>query len=71
MLGQIATGGDASHLEEQLACVAVPERQLAILNGCYHNRVPTITVVVDAGWSKRSHKHSYNAKSGVGVIFGA
>ena len=23
------------------------------------------------GWSKRSHKHSYNANSGVGVTFGA
>ena len=33
--------------------------------------VPAIPVVVDAGWSKRSHKHSYNANSGVGVIFGA
>ena len=27
-------------------------------------------MVVDAGWSKRSHKHTYNANSGVGVIFG-
>ena len=33
--------------------------------------MPAITVVVDAGWSKRSHKHSYNVKSGMGVIFGA
>jgi len=33
--------------------------------------VPACTVVVDGGWSKRSHKHSYNANSGVGVIFGA
>ena len=103
VLAQIATGGGASQLEEQLSCVTVPalskksfmhlerslgtlfeatvsqqllsagkqERQLAVLNGCYHNGVPAITVVVDAGWSKRSHKHSYNAKSGVGVIFGA
>ena len=31
---------------------------------------PAITVIVDGGWSKRSHKHSYNAKSGVGVIIG-
>ena len=99
---QIATGGGASQLEEQLSCFTVPalskkgfmhlecslgtifeatvsqqllsagkqERQLAVLNGCYHNGVPAITVVVDAGWSKRSHKHSYNIKSGVGVIFG-
>ena len=102
-LGQIATGGGADHLKEQLACIQVPslssptfinlehtmgtafettvstqlltagqmERQLAIAQGNYHNGVPAITVVVDAGWSKRSHKHSYNANSGVGVIFGA
>ena len=36
-----------------------------------HNGVPATTVVVDAGWSKRSHKHSYNAKYTVGVIFSA
>ena len=103
VLGQIATGGRAEHLEEQLACVQVPvltkvsfillertlgrvfeqlvednlfaagkeERSLAIAQGTFHSGVPAITVVVDGGWSKRSHKHSYNAKSGVGVIFGA
>ena len=103
VLGQIATGGGAGHLMEQLACVQIPslssrsfiqmersmgetfeamvgenlliagqkEKQLAIEQGNYHNRVPAITVVVDGGWSKRSHKHSYNANSGVGVIFGA
>ena len=27
-------------------------------------------MILDGGWSKRSHKHSYNAKSGVAVIFG-
>ena len=32
--------------------------------------VPVCTVVVDAGWSKRSHKQSYNVNSGVAVIFG-
>ena len=25
---------------------------------------------VDGGWSKRSHKHSYNVKSGVAIIIG-
>ena len=96
-LGQIATGGRADHLKEQLACIQVPflstpsfinlectmgatfeaivstqlltagkmERQLAIAQGNYHNGVPAITVVVDAGWNKKSHKHSYNANSGV------
>lgn len=55
----------------QLLTAGQMERQLAIAQGNYHNGVPAITVVVDAGWSKRSHKHSYNANSGVGVIFGA
>ena len=103
VLGQIATGQGAEHLEAQLTCVQVPalikvsfillertlgrvfeqvvehnlltagkeERSLAIAQGTFHDGVPAITVVVDGGWSKRSHKHSYNAKSGVGVIFGA
>ena len=30
--------------------------------------VPLISVIMDGGWLKRSHKHSYNAKSGVAVI---
>jgi hypothetical protein len=46
------------------------ERRLAEARGDLHNDVPAITVIVDGGWSKRSHKHSYNAKSGVAVIFG-
>ena len=32
------------------------------------NGYPAITVIVDGGRSKRSHKHSYNAKSGVAMI---
>ena len=32
--------------------------------------MPAITVIVDGGWLKHSHKHSYNAKSGVGIIIG-
>ena len=54
-------------LKEQ---TAVEEKELAIERGAYHEGVPAITVVVDAGWSKRSHKHSYNAKSGVAIIVG-
>ena len=46
------------------------EKRLAEERGSYHEGVPTITVVVDGGWSKRSHKHSYNANSGVGIILG-
>ena len=102
VLGQVATGGGAEHLEEQLACLQIPsvtkatfiqlerylgtvfeqivsdnllaagkeERDLAIANDEYYCGVPAITELVDDGWSKRSHKHSYNAKSGVGIILG-
>jgi len=43
--------------------------QLAFDNDLYHHRIyPAITVVVNGGWSKRTHKHSYNAKPGVGMI---
>ena len=44
------------------------ERKLAIERNQFHEGVPAITVILDGGWSKRSHKHSYNAKLGVGVI---
>lgn len=46
------------------------EKRLAIERNSYHENVPTITVILDGGWSKRSHKHSYNAKSGVAIIIG-
>ena len=46
------------------------EKNLAISSNQFHQGVPSISVVVDGGWSKRSHKQSYNAKSGVGVVFG-
>ena len=46
------------------------EKRLAEVRGDYHEGVPAITDVVDGGWSKRSHKHSYNAKSGVAIIIG-
>ena len=44
------------------------EKRLAQENGDYHQGVPAITVIVDGGWCKQSHKHSYNAKSGVAII---
>ena len=46
------------------------EKRLAEEKGSYHKGVPAITVIVDGGWSKRSHKHSYNTKSGVAIING-
>ena len=45
-------------------------KQIAINKGQNHNNVLALTVFVDNGWSKRTHKHSYNALSCVGVIFG-
>ena len=45
-------------------------KRLAEEKGDYHQGMPAITVIVDGGWSKRSHKHSYNAKSGVDIIIG-
>ena len=49
--------------------VAQEEKTYANMKNSYHQGVPAITVVVDGGLSKRSHKHSYNANSGVAVIF--
>ena len=46
------------------------EKRLAEEKGELHEGVPAITVIVDGGWSKRSHHHSYNAKSGVAIILG-
>ena len=58
-------------LEKEMRLAAEEEKQRAIQLGHYHNGVPYITVILDGGWSKRSHKHSYNALGGVGVIIGA
>ena len=57
-------------LQESMAEAGREEKQLAEENGSYHEGVPKITVIVDGGWCKRSHKNSYNAKSGVGIIIG-
>lgn len=57
-------------LEELMLEAGREEKQLAEERGEFHQGVPAITVIVDAGWSKRSHRHSYNAKSGVGIIIG-
>jgi hypothetical protein len=46
------------------------EKRLAVEKWSCHDGVPAITVILDGGWSKRSHKHSYNANSGVGIIVG-
>ena len=57
-------------LEESMREAAEEEKRHAIEMGSMHEGVPAISVIVDGGWSKRTHKHSYNAKSGVAVIIG-
>jgi len=47
------------------------EKAIAVSKHNYQDGdIPSVTVIVDGGWSKRAHKHSYNAKSGVGIIIG-
>ncbi len=57
-------------LENSMVNAGQEEKKLAIARGEFHEGVPAITVIVDGGWSKRSHKHSYNAKSRVAIIIG-
>lgn len=57
-------------LAQEITKAGEEEREIAIKNNDSFEGVPAISVTVDAGWSKRSHKHSYNAKSGVAVIIG-
>ena len=57
-------------LHSSMAEAGQQEKRIAEEKGSFHEGVPAITVIVDGGWSKRSHKHTYNAKSGVAVIIG-
>ena len=59
-----------NQLVKCMADAARAEREHAIACGSYHQGIPAVKVVVDGGWSKRTHKHTYNARSGVAVIFG-
>ena len=49
---------------------AEEEKKPALKRSSFHEGIPSITVIVDGGWCKRTHKHLYNAKSGVGIIIG-
>ena len=60
-----------TQLIEAMAQAGTEEKQHAIDNSDYHQGVPAVSVVADGGWSKPSHNHSFNVKSGVAVIFGA
>ena len=55
---------------ESMITAGKEEREIAITDNSYHQGVPVVTVIVDGGWSKSSHKHSYNANSGVAIIIG-
>ena len=44
------------------------ERNIVIANNSFYQNVPAITVTLDGEWSKCTHRHNYNAKSGVGII---
>ena len=57
-------------LEDSMKEADAAEKAIAISNSRYHQGVPAITVIVDGGWSKHSHKHSYTAKPGVNIIPG-
>lgn len=57
-------------LADAMAEAGREEKRLAEEKGELHEGVPAITVIIDGGWSKRSHRHSYNAKSGVAIILG-
>ena len=54
-----------SLLEDSMKESGAAEKCIAISNGRYHQEVPAITVIVDGGWSKCSHKYLYSAKSRV------
>ena len=57
-------------LEQSMKEAAEEEKRIAIEKGSFHEGVPSISVVVDGGWCKHTHRHSYNAKSGVAIIIG-
>ena len=57
-------------LEEDMIKAGQEEKEIAEREGRYFQGVPAITVIADGGWSKRSHKHSYVAYSGVGIVIG-
>ena len=55
----------STEMEKQLISsmkvAGAEEKRIAIETGRSHHEVPAITVIVDGGWSKRSHKHSSDA----------
>ena len=60
----ISTSSEQLLLESMIK-TGKEEKQIAEAKNDYQQIVRPITVIVDGGWSKRSHKHSYNANLGV------
>ena len=48
-----------THLAQSMQEVA-KEKRHAVAMHSFHQRIPSITMLRDGSWSKRSHKHSYN-----------
>ena len=57
-------------MEKEIIEAGQEERQLAINRGDFHQGIPATTVIADGGWSKRTHKHTYNAAGGVAIVVG-
>ena len=58
-----------THLAQSMQEVATEEKRHAVAMNSFHQEIPSITVVRNRSWSKQNHKHSYNTKRGVIVIF--
>ena len=56
-------------LNEPMKQAGEDEKVIA-LSKVKSNVILGIVVIVHGSWSKRTHKHSYSAKSGVGIIIG-
>ena len=57
-------------LDDEMKKAGEEEVLLAKERGDYHEGVPATSVVVDGGWSKRTHKHTYNALGGAVIVIG-
>ena len=58
-------------LKQDMIAAGQEERKIALEKGNIDEGVPYISVICDGGWSKRSHKHTYNAPAGAAIIIGA
>ncbi|KAL4229797.1 hypothetical protein ACF0H5_010188 [Mactra antiquata] len=47
-------------LDDEMMKAGEEERKIAVKEDDFFQDVPAITVIADGGWSKRSHKHTYN-----------